>query len=91
MDRACLKAVVSGFVQGVGYRYYVLDAANILKLTGYAKNLSDGRVEVLAEGQKEDLELLAEKLKRGSYSSRVEGLDITWTKCENRHKEFQIL
>ncbi len=91
MDRACVKVSVSGFVQGVGYRYYVLDAANILKLTGYAKNLPDGKVEVVAEGQKEDLEILLEKLKRGSYSSRVEALDITWTKCENKHREFRIL
>ena len=91
MDLACVKVIVSGFVQGVGYRYYAIDAANILRINGYAKNLPDGKVEVVAEGPKEDLELFITKLKRGSYSSNVTGLDISWSKCENRYKEFSIL
>ena len=91
MDLACVKVIVSGFVQGVGYRYYAIDAANILRLNGYVKNLSDGKVEVVAEGTKEDLEMFITKLKRGSYSSNVTGLAINWSKCENKYKEFSIL
>lgn len=46
-----LTALITGTVQGVGYRRYVQRYARDLKLQGYAENLSDGRVEVVAEGQ----------------------------------------
>ncbi len=66
---------VSGAVQGVGFRYFVERAAHDLKLSGYVRNLSDGRVEVYAIGLAASLGLLRGQLERGprgAFVSRVE-------------------
>jgi acylphosphatase len=66
---------VSGIVQGVGFRYFVHHHARALSLTGYAKNLSDGRVEVLAIGPVESLMELASALHKGPPMSHVRSVD----------------
>lgn len=63
---------VSGRVQGVGYRYFVLRAAERLSVSGYARNLPDGAVEVVAEGDERALAALEEELGRGPSFARVE-------------------
>lgn len=62
---------VSGSVQGVGFRYYARRAAQRLGLAGYVKNLSDGRVEVLAMGAPASLETFRTDLQRGPQSASV--------------------
>lgn len=62
---------VSGMVQGVGYRYYAQDAAERLGLSGYVRNLNDGRVEAYAIGSLSDLEEFRAALERGPMMSRV--------------------
>ena len=66
---------VSGRVQGVGYRYFAQKAATDLGLTGYARNLDDGRVEVYAVGPVEKLSQMAGSLYRGSRWSDVRGVE----------------
>ena len=66
---------VRGRVQGVGYRYYVERAALELGLSGYAKNLDDGRVEVYAAGSPEQLAELSGYLRKGPRWSEVRGVD----------------
>lgn len=73
-----LVALVRGRVQGVGYRAFVQKKALELGLSGYAENLPDGRVEVVAEGPKEDLEALLHHLKQGPGLARVEGVEVQW-------------
>jgi acylphosphatase len=63
---------VSGLVQGVGYRYFAHRAARQLGITGYVKNLSDGRVEVYAIGTKARLDALREELRRGPSHALIE-------------------
>lgn len=58
MGKARLTAHVHGHVQGVGFRWWTRSRALELGLAGYAKNLSDGRVEVVAEGDRSDLDAL---------------------------------
>ena len=67
-----LVALVKGRVQGVGYRAFAQKKALELGLSGYAENLPDGRVEVVAEGPKEALELFLHHLKQGPRLARVE-------------------
>lgn len=62
---------VSGIVQGVGFRYFTQHAAGRLHLTGYARNLPDGRVEVYAIGTEEHLAKLRSALERGPWGARV--------------------
>ncbi len=73
-----IVALVSGRVQGVGYRAFARRKAQELGLSGYAENLPDGRVEVVAEGDEEDLKLFIEFLKRGPRLAQVEAVEVTW-------------
>lgn len=66
---------IRGRVQGVGYRYFAQDAANELGLTGYARNLDDGRVEVYAVGPIEKLSEFAARLHAGPRFSDVRGVE----------------
>ncbi len=78
MDNERLTALISGHVQGVGFRFYVQRNALDLGLTGYAENLGDGRVEVVAEGLRSELEYLLVKLKNGPSHASVSSMDVSW-------------
>lgn len=77
-DAARLSALVSGRVQGVGYRAFARRVARDLRLAGYAENLADGRVEIVAEGPRSELEAFAHQLKRGPAHAEVEALELAW-------------
>ncbi len=88
-QRLCARVV--GRVQGVGYREFVLGAAKGLGLVGYVRNeMTDGSVEVLAEGQADALRSLLKRLESGPLLSRVEYVDSTWESCSGAFAEFQI-
>lgn len=77
--QASLHAIVYGRVQGVYFRAFVTEQASRLGLTGYVLNLPGScEVEVMAEGEKELLEKLAEKLKTGPSAARVEKVSASW-------------
>jgi len=73
-DTKAKRFYVSGIVQGVGFRYFVERAARHLKLAGYVRNLSDGRVEAYAIGSVESLTSLRMSLERGPMSASVSGV-----------------
>jgi acylphosphatase len=72
---AAFRFRVYGRVQGVGFRYFVLREAEQRSLTGFARNLPDGSVEVVAEGPDDTLQDLETRLREGSSFSRVESVD----------------
>lgn len=73
MSKVCIIAWVHGRVQGVGFRYTTQQEAQRLGLTGYAKNMDDGSVEIVACGEGEQVEKLMKWLKSGGpRSARVE-------------------
>jgi acylphosphatase len=69
------KFVVSGMVQGVGFRWFVARHARSLGLAGYARNLPDGRVEVVVSGPDEALPALERLLRAGPANAQVEGVE----------------
>jgi acylphosphatase len=69
-----LHVKVTGVVQGVGFRWFVRERARRLGLDGWVRNLPDGSVEVLAEGEAEQLDLLRGELRRGPDGAAVEEL-----------------
>jgi len=69
------RYVVHGRVQGVGYRYFVLRQAEALGVSGFARNLADGSVEVVAEGSEEALAGLEAQLREGPSFSEVSHVD----------------
>ena len=69
---ATRRYIVSGRVQGVGFRWFVDREARIIGLAGWVRNNSDGNVEVLASGTEDQLAKLKSKLKQGPRASRVD-------------------
>jgi acylphosphatase len=72
---AAYRYLVSGRVQGVGYRYFAMRAAESLGITGFARNLVDGRVEVVAEGPEELLAELEQQLRQGPAFAAVSSVE----------------
>ena len=71
---AC-RYFVSGIVQGVGFRYFTQDEAERLHLSGYVRNLRDGRVEIYAIGSQENLARLRTLVERGPRGAMVQHVD----------------
>jgi len=88
--KARVHIFVSGFVQGVFFRDHTRRWASSLGLTGWVKNLWDGRVEVVAEGDQEKIEALLARLKEGPPSARVEKVDVTWEEYRAEFPDFRI-
>jgi acylphosphatase len=66
-----VRLLVSGRVQGVGFRFFVLRRAQELGLTGYATNLADGRVEIVARGSESQLQALDSAVRTGPRHAKV--------------------
>lgn len=83
-------AIVRGRVQGVGFRWYVQRCARAAGITGYAKNLADGTVEVVMCGDSTAVEELKVAIQQGPPSSRVDA--VIWRECTlSDFGEFQVL
>lgn len=80
--------MVSGRVQGVGFRYFVKSQAGKLGIQGYARNLSDGRVEVVAQGEAEAVSNLLKQLDIGPRFSSVSSVDVVEIGDGALHKGF---
>ena len=85
-----LHATVSGKVQGVYFRAWVFDQAVSLGLTGWVRNLRDGQVEVLAQGEDAALAALKERLPQGSPLSQVASVKADMIDYEKQYAEFSI-
>jgi acylphosphatase len=81
---------VRGRVQGVGFRFFVVDRARGLGLRGFTRNLPDGRVEVVAQGDTGSLARLEGDLHNGPALSRVEGVDVQESETDPERTEFEI-
>jgi len=88
--QARLHVVVTGRVQGVGYRYFVLRAARELGLRGTVRNLRGDQVETVAEGERADLERLAVALRQGPPAARVTNFQLSWAEPSGRFTGFAI-
>lgn len=86
-----LYSVVTGKVQGVAYRAYVQESATELALVGYVRNLSDGTVEVVAQGYPEVLKEFVEYLHEGSLLAQVESVAVDWRSPRKTFSEFSVL
>jgi len=89
-DIKALKFVVKGRVQGVGFRWFVLNEAKKLNISGTVRNLPDGSVEVLAQSTLETLYKLKDLLKSGPSFARVDEIIETEDLKNNQLKEFKV-
>jgi len=85
-----VRILVKGTVQGVFFRSNAKREAESLGLTGYAKNMPDGTVEVIAEGPKEKLDELVEFCKKGPEAAEVSKIDVKFEKASNEFESFEV-
>ena len=89
-DLVSLQAVVHGYVQGVFFRAFVSQWADELGLSGYVRNLPSGAVEVVAEGEKKQLEKLIGYLRVGPPSAKVEKVVTNWAEYSGKYSAFSV-
>ena len=88
--RVACRYLVSGRVQGVGFRYFIQSAAAREGLHGWVRNLPDGRVEAAAEGEAEAMERFERALRHGPPGARVEQLEIEHAVPGGRDTGFTV-
>ena len=81
---------MTGRVQGVGFRYFVVRLAHNLGITGWVRNCWDGSVEIEAEGQKQALEAFIAEVNIGPRAARITGVDVEWLPYEAKYKVFDV-
>ncbi len=81
---------VSGRVQGVFFRDHTRRWAASLGLKGWVRNVYDGRVEIIAEGEKGKVESLIDRLREGPPISRVENVEVTWEEYTGEFSDFRV-
>jgi acylphosphatase len=77
-------------VQGVFFRSETQDEAARNRLTGWVRNLHDGRVEAVFEGEKEQVEKLIEFCRRGPPGARVTNVEVVWENCRSELRDFRV-
>jgi acylphosphatase len=85
------KITVGGRVQGIGFRYFVLNIAKRLKLNGYTRNLYTGEVEIEVEGVRKAIDEFVSFIRIGPPSAHVSNIKTEWETCEGKFKKFEIL
>jgi len=81
--------LISGFVQGVGYREFVKREAEKLGIVGWVRNLPDNRVEVLAQGSENDLNKLIKICEKGLFLADVKNIAIEWQEPQEQFESFE--
>jgi acylphosphatase len=88
--KARAHVYVSGRVQGVFFRSETQDEARRQDITGWVRNLADGRVEAVFEGEKDKVEALVEFCRRGPPGARVSKVDVTWEDYTGQFRSFAM-
>lgn len=89
-DNLRLHAIVEGHVQGVGFRYFVIDCAQELGLSGWVRNTFEGNVELFAEGSRPALEKLLANVQRGPRAAFVLAVHEEWQPATGQWSGFTI-
>jgi acylphosphatase len=84
------RILITGLVQGVFFRREITDLARRLNLTGWVRNLPDGRVETIAEGEKARLDELIRYCHTGPAGARVRKVDVEWSDYTGEFRSFKI-
>ncbi|MGH9320790.1 MAG: acylphosphatase [Vicinamibacteria bacterium] len=82
--------IVSGRVQGVGFRWFTEREASRRNIHGYVRNLQDGRVEVWAQAERETLDEFCERVKRGPSASRVDRVEMRTVGVDESFSSFEV-
>lgn len=91
MKRSRMQIFYTGHVQGVGFRYTVKTVATGFEVTGTVRNLLDGRVELIAEGQREELEAFRRAIPEAGLDRFIRGEDLSWGEALGGFRGFEIV
>ncbi|MEM2226011.1 MAG: acylphosphatase [Candidatus Bathyarchaeia archaeon] len=91
MDVVRAHVFVSGLVQGVFFRHETAKRAIRLGVKGWVRNLPDGRVEAIFEGERESVEKLLEFCRHGPPGAIVEDLEVRWEDYRGEFKDFRVI
>lgn len=86
-----MQIFYSGSVQGVGFRYTVKAAATGFEVAGFVRNLSDGRVELVAEGAKAELEAFRQAVRDAGLDHFIRQEDLSWGEAQSDFRGFEIV
>ena len=84
------KLVITGLVQGVGFRSYTRNNAKSLGLKGFVRNRKDGKLEVVIEGYEKQIDDLLDLMHKGPFHSQVENIEVIWEDPTNSFKDFTV-
>jgi acylphosphatase len=90
-DLVRVRVFAGGRVQGVAYRFFAEKCAGRMGITGWVRNLPDGRVEVLAEGSGESIEAFLERLREGPSLARVDSFAVRRETSTGEFRDFQVV
>ncbi|WP_103664639.1 acylphosphatase [Gracilimonas amylolytica] len=82
---------ITGRVQGVGFRHFTRKNADKLGITGWVKNLPDGRVEAVFQGTEEHVKELISRCKKGPISSYVQDIEVSEIENTQDHRSFEVI
>ena len=82
--------MIHGDVQGVGFRYFLTRQAQARGLSGWVRNRSDGAVELVAEGDRSDLDELLKAARQGPRHARVDNVDAKWSNAQGSLDRFDL-
>lgn len=91
MNRARIQIIYSGKVQGVGFRYATRMAAMGFEVAGTVRNLPDGRVELAAEGTREELEAFRQAIRDSGLEGFIRDEQINWSSATGEFRGFEIV
>ena len=86
-----MRVLYTGHVQGVGFRYTVKSVVAGFDATGFVRNLSDGAVELVAEGSKDELEAFRKAIREAGLGHFIRHEDIAWQEAGNAFRGFEIV
>ena len=86
-----MQIVYSGNVQGVGFRYTVKTVATGFELSGTVRNLMDGRVELVAEGLKDELKAFQQAIRESGLEGFIRDEQVAWSEPQNQFRGFEIV
>ena len=91
MNRRRMQVVYAGRVQGVGFRYTVRQVASGFEVTGLVRNLLDGRVELVAEGDRDELDAFRVAIRDAGLEAFIRQEAVTWSEPQGGLLGFQIV
>ena len=86
-----MQILYSGHVQGVGFRYTVKTVSTGFEVAGTVRNLPDGQVELVAEGERDELKAFGEAIRDSGLGHFIQKEALTWAEAQNNFRGFEIV